>query len=182
MWAMIDDVFISELMFSPNWFSSCCFVRKSDVQGLPAFPGKKSSFSQIWAPELRRQTDLCWTPLSGKNAGLTLHWAMIARAGGGVVVGGGGGRTSPSPESALRSTHITANVSLWAARCHSFSVEYREGSWTHVNWGRAAERSWTASDFVQIKTEKTERERENQSSVRGLWPVFIWIIADSKAE
>lgn len=40
----------------------------------------------------------------------------------------GRGETSSLPESALRSTHITANVSLWAAHCHSFSVEYREGT------------------------------------------------------
>lgn len=146
------------------------------------FQGKRAPFLRSGPPSCEDRPTYAGLLFQGKNAGLTLHWAMIAGGRGWVVVGGGGGRTSPSPESALRSTHITANVSLWAARCHSFSVEYREGSWTHVNWGRAAERSWTASDFVQIKTEKTERERENQSSVRGLWPVFIWIIADSKAE
>lgn len=65
---------------------------------------------------------------------------------------GGEKETSPSPESALHSTHITANVSLWAARCHSFSAEYREGSRMHVRRGRAAEKQHPTKARVRIMT------------------------------
>lgn len=53
----------------------------------------------------------------GENASLTLTLSYDSDEGR--------GETSSPPESALRSTRITANASLWAARCHSPSVEKR---------------------------------------------------------
>lgn len=43
--------------------------------------GGGALFSDV-GPELWRQTDVCWTPLSGENASLTLRWATIAGAEG----------------------------------------------------------------------------------------------------
>lgn len=140
MGPMMDDMFSSKFMFAPN-LSNSCQLCANNVQGLCVFPGKRAFFlrSRPWTVKTDR---LLLDSSYRENASFTLHWAMIA---------GAERETSPSPESALRFTHITANVSLWAARCHSFSVEYTEGSRMHVSWGRAAERSWTASYFMQMK-------------------------------
>lgn len=151
-------------MFAPNLSNSCCAHKW--CTGFSSFSREiiMFFFSQIWALSCEDRQTYAGLLFQGKRQPyITLSYDSE----------GYGGETSPSPESALRSTRITANVSLWAARCHSFCVEYREGSKMHVCWGGAAERSWTVSRFVQIQTERgltsklrPRNKANNQSSLK----------------
>lgn len=123
MWAMIDNTFSSKFMF----FNSSCSCA-SDVQRPRPFPGRgrererkkrdSTTLSSDVGPRALKTGRLLPDSSSrGENASLTLTLSYDSD--------GGRGETSSPPESALRSTRITANASLWAARCHSPSVEKR---------------------------------------------------------
>lgn len=82
MWAMIDNMLSSKFMFAPN-LCNASWSCASNVQRLfQRGWGWGGAFFSDVGPELWRQTDVCWTPLSGENASRTLRWATIAGAEG----------------------------------------------------------------------------------------------------
>lgn len=121
MWAVIDNMFSSKFMY----FNSSCSCA-SDVRRPRPFPGRgrekkkgdcTTLSSDVGPRALKTGRLLLDSSSRGENASLTLTLSYDSD--------GGREETSSPPESALRSTRITANASLWAARCHSPSVEKR---------------------------------------------------------
>lgn len=161
MWAMIDNMFSSKFMF----FNSSCSCA-SDVRRPRPFPGRgrerekkkkrdSTTLSSDVGPRALKTGRLLLDSSSrGENASLTLTLSYDSD--------GGSGETSSPPESALRSTRITANASLWAARCHSPSVEKRR---TRRNARQLRKTSAQELNgilvffFPQIKTEGVLRVR-----------------------